>query len=207
VTDTGVGMEKTVVDQIFEPFFTTKADGEGTGLGLATVIGIVQQSGGQVTVYSEPGLGATFNVYLPRTDAPVAVKLPPARPGNVQGTEQVLLVEDNEQVRKLLLQALGSLGYSLLEASTPLAALALSKEFEGHIDLLVTDVVMPEMNGRQLADELLGQRPDLRVLYTSGYTDDAMVGRGVLTPGMAFLQKPFAIEQLARKTREVLDAA
>jgi CheY-like chemotaxis protein len=200
-------MERTVIDQIFEPFFTTKSDGEGTGLGLATVIGIVQQSGGQVTVYSEPGLGATFNVYLPRTDAPVAVNLPRLARERMQGTEQVLLVEDNEPVRKLLNQALSSLGYTLLEASTPRAALALSEEFAGRIDLLVTDVVMPEMNGRQLADELLGQRPELRVLYTSGYTDDAMVGRGVLTEGMAFLQKPFAIEQLAQKAREVLDAA
>jgi PAS domain S-box-containing protein len=207
VTDTGSGMEQKVIDQIFEPFFTTKPEGEGTGLGLATVIGIVQQSGGQVTVYSEPGLGATFNVYLPRSEEPLTTSIPATRPGPVQGTEQVLLVEDNEAVRKLLLQSLGSLGYTLLEASTPRAALALSEEFDGRIDLLVTDVIMPEMNGRQLADELLGTRPELRVLYTSGYTDDAMVGRGVLTEGMAFLQKPFAIDQLALKAREVLDAA
>jgi CheY-like chemotaxis protein len=206
VSDTGIGMEKTVVDQIFEPFFTTKSEGNGTGLGLATVIGIIQQSGGQVTVYSEPGLGATFNVYLPHSEAAVEATPAQARTGLLRGSEQVLLVEDNAVVRKLLHQSLESLGYELMEASTPRAALALSEEFSGRIDLLVTDVVMPEMNGRQLADELLGTRPELRVLYTSGYTDDAMVGRGVLTHGMAFLQKPFAIEELAQKAREVLDA-
>jgi two-component system cell cycle sensor histidine kinase/response regulator CckA len=207
VTDTGTGIDAETRERIFEPFFTTKAQGEGTGLGLATVLGVVQQSGGQITVYSEPGQGTTFNVYLPQTDelrrdaSGVADAVP--RPG----TERVLLVEDNDVVRGLLHQMCESLGYELITAARPSEAVALCDSFEGTIDLLLTDVMMPEMNGRELADQLLSRRPGLRVLFTSGFTGDAMMLQGVLDSEAAFLQKPFTRKQLARSARELLDAA
>jgi two-component system cell cycle sensor histidine kinase/response regulator CckA len=206
VTDSGAGIQPELLGQIFEPFFTTKERGQGTGLGLATVLGIVQQSGGQVTVYSEPGEGSTFKVYLPRTDAPLPNAVEPVAGPARSGDERILLVEDNDAVRRLACDVLAERGYTVLEAASPRDALDLFRTLDEPVDLLVTDVVMPGMNGRQLADELRQHRPDLRVLYTSGYTDDTVIARGVLEQGMAFLQKPFGAEQLERKTRDVLDA-
>jgi signal transduction histidine kinase len=207
LTDDGAGMDEETVAHIFDPFFTTKEPGEGTGLGLATVHGIVRQSGGYVGVYSEPGHGTTFTVYLPRVEGQEAVEVEdePA-PGLATGSETVLVVEDDAVVRGLVCDVLDELGYHVLVASGPAEALELVDEVEDHIDLLITDVVMPKMNGRELAERLLAVRPDLRVVYTSGYTGDAMVERGVLEPGVAFLQKPFALDSLARVAREVLAA-
>jgi len=207
VSDTGVGMSTDVQKRLFEPFFTTKGPGKGTGLGLATVYGIVKQSGGIIDVYSELGMGTTFRVYLPRVDE--AVPTPhapdgPAVPG--RGSETVLLVEDEPSLRDLAREVLETFGYGVVEAASPEAALERSRAHPGVIHLLVTDVVMPQMNGRQLAAVLREERPDMRVLYMSGYTDDAIVRHGVLDARASFLAKPFTPEGLGRKVREVLDA-
>ena len=206
VSDTGVGMDAATQKHLFEPFFTTKEVGKGTGLGLATVYGIVKQSGGYIWVYSEQGHGTTVKVYLPRV-AGAAEPLPAAEaaPELRRGTETVLLVEDAAPVRTLARKSLESCGYRVLDAADGRAALELSAGHAGGIDILVTDVVMPGMSGRELAERLAPLRPGMRVLYTSGYTDDAMVHQGVLRSGVAFLQKPFVPESLARKVREVLD--
>jgi CheY-like chemotaxis protein len=205
VTDTGMGMTDKVKSRIFEPFFTTKEVGKGTGLGLSTVYGIVKQSGGYVWVYSEVGIGSSFKVYLPRVDAPAEVA--PAIPSlpTRRGTETVLLVEDEDGVRALVRQVLHKHGYNVLEARNGGEALLLCERHQGTIDLLLTDVVLEQMGGRELAERLLKVRSDLKVLYVSGYADDAIVHHGVLKPGMAFLQKPFTTEALARKVRFVLD--
>ncbi len=206
VTDTGVGIDRAAQARLFEPFFTTKEFGKGTGLGLATVYGIVKQSGGYIWVYSEPGRGATFKVYLPRVELagePVAAPQPPARA--LGGTETILLAEDEPAVRNLARRVLEKHGYTLLLAATGRDGVRLAEQHGSPIDLLVTDVVMPEMGGRELAQRLTTWQPSLKVLYLSGYTDDAIVHHGVLDAGVAFLQKPFKPDELVRKIREVLD--
>jgi CheY-like chemotaxis protein len=181
--------------------------GKGTGLGLATVYGIVKQSGGFIWVYSEPGDGTTFKIYLPRVDEPVeGVAAPATSNESLRGAETVLLVEDAAAVRAVTRQVLERLGYTVLEAPNGQAALHLATKHHGPIHLLLTDVVMPELGGRQLAEQLRARRPELKVLYASGYTDDAVVRHGVLQLGVAYLQKPFTPDVLARKVREVLDA-
>jgi PAS domain S-box-containing protein len=206
VSDTGHGMTADVQARIFEPFFTTKEQGKGTGLGLATVHGIVRQSGGHVFVYSEPGRGTTFKVYLPAVArSPVRPASPSAEESSPTGTETVLVVEDEAPLREIVKECLEESGYRVLEASSGPAALALSDAFGDTIHLLLTDVIMPEMGGAQLAARLRERRPGLRVIYMSGYTDDAMILHGVLTQGVPLLEKPFTPSRLALQVREVLD--
>lgn len=205
VTDTGCGMDQATRARIFEPFFTTKEVGKGTGLGLATVYGVVQQSGGSIDVESEPGHGATFRIYLPRADKKPSVVEP--RPKTTEtrgGNETVLLVEDEAPVRSMARQILQMNSYNVLEASSGPEALRMSEECTGPIHLMVTDVVMPQLSGRQLAERLAPLRPDMKVLYMSGHADDDVVRHRVLEPGMPFLQKPFTPVGLASKVREVL---
>jgi PAS domain S-box-containing protein len=205
ITDTGAGMTQDVVQHIFEPFFTTKDTGVGTGLGLSTVYGIVKQAGGWVWVYSEPGKGSTFKVYLPRAGgAPEPLSAPVSAVDTLRGTETVLVVEDQPEVRRLTLAMLESQGYRLLEAANGTEALSLSGRHPEPIHLLITDVVMPGMTGKELATRLLALRPSLKTLYTSGYTANAIAHEGVLDPGVAYLPKPFSRAQLAAKVREVL---
>ena len=206
VSDTGVGMDAETQAHIFEPFFTTKEVGKGTGLGLSTVYGIVKQSGGNVWVYSEPGHGSTFKVYFPRVGEGAQEYRRGAEPEEVlRGEETVLLAEDEETVRKLAREVLELYGYRVLEAAGGGAALLICERHAGPIQLLVTDVVMPEMGGRELAARLAPLRPEMRVLYMSGYTDSAIAHQGVLEDRADFIQKPFTPEALARKVREVLD--
>ena len=207
VSDTGCGMDKGTQAHIFEPFFTTKEQGKGTGLGLSTVYGIVKQSGGSIWVYSEPGRGTTFKIYLPRVEEPAESVEPDtarARPPN--GTETILLVEDEAGVRSLARAALQVYGYTVLEAANGDEAIRICDRRQGAIHLLVTDMVMPGMDGRALSEQLIARLPQMKVLYLSGYAGGAIVNNGVLDSSMAFLQKPFSPEALARKVREVLDA-
>ena len=207
VSDTGVGVDKAAMDQIFEPFFTTKGMGRGTGLGLSIVYGIVKQSQGHIWVYSEPGRGTTFKIYLPRYDQPpqkIAETSPlPVFPAG--GTETILLVEDEETVRTVVCRLLEQAGYRILAAADPDEALRLSREHQGPIHLLFTDVVMPGSSGRELAGRILAQHPQLKVLFMSGYTENAIIHHGVLDPGISFINKPFKYETLINKVREVLD--
>jgi two-component system cell cycle sensor histidine kinase/response regulator CckA len=206
VTDTGVGMNAETKSHIFEPFFTTKGIGKGTGLGLATVYGIVKQSDGYVWVYSEPGLGTSFKIYLPRVDEALddtASRRPMERPA--RGSETVLLVEDEDAVRTLTRKLLKSLGYTVLEVSDGSAALEIAQEHAGPIHLLLTDVVMPDLGGAELAARMAALRPETKVLFMSGYTDDAIIRHGLIHEGGRLLQKPFTAENLARKLREVLE--
>jgi len=206
VTDSGTGMDATVRAHLFEPFFTTKEVGKGTGLGLATVYGIVKQSGGYISVYSEPGHGSSFKIYLPRITAPAGPAGAAQKTGAERGSETVLVVEDEPAVLTLSRRALEAHGYVVLAASDAAAAMRIVERHGGTIHLLVTDVVMPGLSGRELADRLTSRRPGIRVLYMSGYPGDAVVQHGALPLGSAFLQKPFSADGLARKVRDVLDA-
>lgn len=208
VSDTGVGMDAATQARIFEPFFTTKERGKGTGLGLATVYGIVKQSGGWIWVYSEPGQGTTFKVYLPRVAEAAAAPAAPssAPPVSVRGSETILVVEDDEMIRNLVQKVLKTNGYTVLVAGDGSEAERVARAHVGTIDLLMTDVVLPGLNGREVARRLVAQRPGTKVLFLSGYTDDAIVHHGMLEPGVAFLQKPFPPAVLGRKVREVLDS-
>ena len=208
VSDTGHGMDKETQARIFEPFFTTKEKGKGTGLVLSTVYGIVKQSGGYVFVQSEVGRGTTFRIYLPRVeDAAEPLSHVRAAQAASGGSETVLLVEDEESVRQLVRETLEAKGYKVLEADHGAAALQIAAAHQGTIDMLITDVVMPGMSGRELAKQLSTSHPQTKVLYLSGYTEDAIVHQGVLDPGTAFLQKPFTLQMLSRKVREVLSSA
>ena len=204
VADTGFGMSPDTLQKIFEPFFTTKPLGVGTGLGLATVYGIVQQSGGFIRVSSEPGQGTTFRIYLPRIDAAEEAAVETCAEAPAGGDETVLVVEDQPEVRRLAMTILKKSGYGLLEAANGTEALGIAEEFQAPIDLLVTDVVMPAMTGRELASRLQVSRPALKVLYLSGYSSDVIARQGVLEPGVEYLPKPFAPVELAAKVRELL---
>jgi two-component system cell cycle sensor histidine kinase/response regulator CckA len=206
VTDTGVGIDRAILGRIFEPFFTTKEKGKGTGLGLSTVLGIVEQSGGSVWVYSEPGKGTTFKVYLPRVDAPLETTLSTAPPPTLRGSETILLVEDDDQVRALAKGILARNGYHVIDARDAGEAILHSEKHPGSIDLLLTDVVMPQMSGPVLAKKLASLRPDMSVLCMSGYTDDSIVRHGVVEAQLNYLQKPLTPGALTTKVREVLDA-
>jgi signal transduction histidine kinase len=208
VTDTGVGMDPETQSNIFEPFFTTKEPGKGTGLGLSTVHGVVEQSGGSIRVQSEPGRGAVFTIYLPRLDEPVeppSVGAPAGRA--VRGTETILLVEDEAIVRGPLVEMLRNCGYVVLEAATPEAAIQICTTHAGPIALMITDVVMPGMSGSALLERVGPLRPEMKALFISGYTDDAVVRNGIRDAGVPFLQKPFTPSALGERARQLLDAA
>ncbi|MDW8291080.1 MAG: PAS domain S-box protein [Armatimonadota bacterium] len=207
VSDTGIGMDERTLAHVFEPFFTTKEAGKGTGLGLSTCYGIVKQAGGSIWVYSEPGGGTTFKVYLPRAvGASVALPERAEQPRPLEGTETILVVEDNEAVRGVAVAALQAYGYRVLQAASSEEALALMQNLQEEVRLMVTDVVMPGMSGAALAARLREQLPQLKVLYTSGYTENVIVHHGVLEEGIAFLPKPYRPSELARRVREMLDA-
>ena len=206
VKDNGAGMDEATRAQAFEPFFTTKAAGAGTGLGLYTVAGIVKQSGGGVELTSLPGLGTSFRIYLPRTDrAPATLKTETPKLAAVRGAETILLVEDDDMVRTLVRETMENSGYRVLEASDPLEARARAANCRSAIQLLITDVVMPKSSGPELAKELLGIFPGLKVLYMSGYTERTLLKRGVRSTEVAFLPKPFSPAELTAKVREVLE--
>jgi CheY-like chemotaxis protein len=206
VSDDGCGMDQETLERIFEPFFTTKEPGEGTGLGMATVYGIVKQNDGFINIYSEPGHGSTFKLYLPRYTGEVvpmdaeSKAMPPAGRG-----ETILIVEDNAAILNLTKRILEVLGYSVYGAATPGEALEHAQEVQGAIDLLLTDVVMPEMSGRDLAGQMNSRHAEIKTLYMSGYTADVIAHRGVLEQGVNFIHKPFSKMELAKKVREVLD--
>jgi CheY-like chemotaxis protein len=205
MTDTGSGMSPEVRQRIFEPFFTTKESGRGTGLGLAVVHGIVSQSGGSIEVQSEVGVGTSFRIYLPAVDSLSLTPVPDSAVEGLGGTETILLVEDDESLRKIAVRTLTRMGYTILQAENGEAALQAVAEHAGPIHLLLTDVVMPRMDGRELAERLAPQLPDMKVLYSSGYTDDAVVRHGVLQAQVSFLSKPYTPAILRRKVRDVLD--
>jgi signal transduction histidine kinase len=206
ISDTGTGMDAEAQSHVFEPFFTTKEAGKGTGLGLATAYGIIHQSGGSITFYSEPGQGTTFKIYLPRVDQPleetaaesVAVE-------SLNGSETVLVVEDDGEVRRLICGILRGKGYRVLESTKGDEAIALARSHAGPVNLVVADVILPEMSGPEVVRHLAERKPEIRALYISGYTDEAMLRHGMLDSGVAFLSKPFLPEALVRKVREVLD--
>jgi len=227
VSDTGVGMNQETQDHIFEPFFTTKErdydvptgggapaeqcrpSGKGTGLGLSTVYGIVKQSGGHIWVYSEPGHGTTFNIYLPRLEGETefSKQVKPKKPTSLHGgSETILLVEDSAPLRQLTRVLLETCGYTVLDSGDPLEAIRIAERYKGPMPLLITDVVMPGISGSILAQRLTASRPEMRVLYTSGYADDSMIHGGLLEPGCILLEKPFTRDALVRKVRELLDS-
>jgi PAS domain S-box-containing protein len=204
VSDTGMGMDKETQSRIFEPFFTTKEKGKGTGLGLSTVYGIVKQSGGYVLVQSEEGRGTKFQIYLPRVEGIAEKHAPQSTPAILGGSETVLLVEDEESVRQLVRDTLTAKGYRVVEAENGEAGLAAAAQHQGKIDLVITDVVMPGIGGRELIKQLAELRPETKVLYLSGYTEDAIISEGTIERDAAFLQKPFTLKSLSQKVREVL---
>ncbi len=205
VSDTGHGMAPDIRQKVFEPFFTTRAQGKGTGLGLATVFGIVKQHGGDIRVYSEPGEGATFKIYLPRArDVVEPQDATPAESRAIHGTETVFVVEDDEMVCRLICETLTAHGYKVVEARSPGDALKRLSGCRETVHLLLTDVIMPDMNGKELYRRVAAVRPGIKVLYMSGYTDNIIVHHGILDEGIDFLQKPFTVHSLTQKIREVL---
>jgi CheY-like chemotaxis protein len=207
VSDTGAGMDAATLARIFEPFFTTKGAAKGTGLGLATCYGIVKQSGGSLWVYSEVGCGSTFKVYLPRVREPLTAPEVRALADPKHGSETLLVVEDDEPVRLLALRVLTAHGYQVEAAANPLEAIAIFERLAGRVDALITDVVLPKMSGKELALRLRQRNPELRVLFTSGYTENTIVHQGIVDDGVHFLAKPYLPVALARRVREVLDEA
>jgi PAS domain S-box-containing protein len=208
VSDTGHGMSDEVKAHIFEPFFTTKERGSGTGLGLATTFGTVKQAGGSIEVYSEAGIGTSFKIYLPRVEEEASPPVKDDRPQDMRGgSETVLLVEDEDIVRNLCIRILEQLGYKVMQARNGAEAIALTQGYGDRIDLLLTDVVMPGMSGAELATKLVPLQPYMKVLFTSGYTDDAILRHGILEEGVSFIGKPYTPSALARKVREVIDEA
>jgi signal transduction histidine kinase/ActR/RegA family two-component response regulator len=205
VSDNGCGMDEATKARLFEPFFTTKGAGRGTGLGLSTVFGIVKQSGGSVDVYSEPGRGTSVKVYLPCIDQPVVIEAEALKKNVARGTETILLVEDDEMVRSLVRTTLLREGYKVMDFADPVEARRRSENHKGPIQLLITDVVMPKLSGRELAERIIRRRPGMKVLYMSGYTENAVINSGILQTEVAFLQKPFTPAALTEKVREVLE--
>jgi two-component system cell cycle sensor histidine kinase/response regulator CckA len=206
LTDTGAGMDVPTQARIFEPFFTTKGPGEGTGLGLATVYGIVEQSGGRIGVESQLGRGSSFKIHFPAVDGASDLTAQPVPTKHSQGCETLLVVEDEDSVRKLVCGVLEHSGYTVLMARNGSEALLLCEKYADRIDLLITDMVMPSMNGTELADRLSAIRRDIKVLFISGYSDNAIAKHGHLAPDTVFLQKPFHPNELTRRVREMLDS-
>jgi two-component system, cell cycle sensor histidine kinase and response regulator CckA len=207
IGDTGAGMSDEIMARVFEPFFTTKGVGKGTGLGLATCHGIIKQSGGHIAVYSELGRGTTFKIYLPQVEQEMKVHVQSQAPPDLQrGTETILLVEDDPSLREMAGALLKRLGYTVLPAANGVEAMSLvHKQGRGHIDLVFTDVVMPQMSGNELAERIRALHPQTKILFTSAYTESSIVHQGVLAKGVALLQKPFTPSALAQKIREILD--
>ena len=204
MVDNGTGMSAEIMEKIFDPFFTTKAKGTGTGLGLSTVYGIVKQHNGHIYVYSEIGRGTTFKIYFPKVKKTVADKDVQTLPSMEKGTETILVADDEASIRKLIRDTLEPLGYTIIEAADGEEAIALFNRTEAKIDMLLTDVIMPKMNGKKLAETLLAQSPQLKVLYMSGYTDNVIVHQGVLDNNVEFINKPLVPSILTKKIREVL---
>jgi CheY-like chemotaxis protein len=206
VSDNGCGMDKYTMDNLFEPFFTTKALGKGTGLGLATIYGIVKQNNGFIDVHSKPGQGTTFNIYLPRLvvedNAHIAV---PEKKAVAGGAETILLVDDEPTISRMTRMMLEKKGYTVLSAASPTEAIEKAETHSGAIDLLMTDVIMPEMNGRDLAEKIIGLHPVIKLLFMSGYPADVIGHRGILEHGAPFIQKPFSMTDMTSKIRELLD--
>ena len=205
VSDTGCGMDAEIQQKIFEPFFTTKKQGKGTGLGLSTVFGIVKQHMGSITIYSEPGKGTTFNIYLPKAKGDINISdREDVEPPLHTGTETILVVEDDEMVKKIVCEALTSNGYKVIETRNVNDAVQRVSTYKGIIHLLLTDVIMPEMNGRELYQIIAATYPNIKVLYMSGYADNVIAHHGILDEGTNILRKPFSINNLTQRVKQVL---